>query len=79
LNFDLAFFIFDFLFLIYPVRQPSRQSKKVKKNDLMQTHLLFLRFLSFPLVGNLSFSEGFRTSRNDSVTPNSDLEKPDTG
>jgi hypothetical protein len=25
-------------------------------------------FLSFPLVGNLSFSEGLRTSRNDSVT-----------
>jgi len=29
---------------------------------------LFLRFLSFPLVGNLSFSEGLRTSRNDGVT-----------
>src|SRR4030042_3304754 len=29
---------------------------------------IIFTFLSFPLVGNLSFSEGLRTSRNDNVT-----------
>jgi len=36
--------------------------------DFNANAFIIFTFLSFPLVGNLSFSEGLRTSRNDNVT-----------